>query len=153
MNAIQDDPEVLDGFLRDSLSILNESLQLIDRGEIAFHRVLALQLRLLLCDTTREHGRINNVSLIPRLDPKIELPILGPSGFSKSKKLALKQWLDQNIDKSEKSMTIRELIRRVCDLEGGAHVDMKLRFKISPTQINLLEKISRMLVRELVNDY
>ena len=125
-------------YSRDALQILLTSLDLSRRGRPEFYRVAALQLRLLLCDTTRRHGQIDNVSLLPRLLPDLRLAPLSANGTFdlKAQPLDLDHWLEQpvpaallgNIPGSAATgasgaLTIRYLIRWVCDQDGGAHVD------------------------------
>jgi hypothetical protein len=104
---------------RDSLNILKLSLQLCQQGQRPFYRVAALQLRLLLCDTTRRHNRVVSTAVLPQLFPTLTLPPVDPGG----EKLPLKDWLAQPM--AGQALTIREFIRRVCDQDGGAHVDFK----------------------------
>jgi hypothetical protein len=116
----------LEDYTRDALHILKRSLQLAATGEPAFYRVAALQLRLLLCDTTRRHNRIENTALVPQLFPDLHLPSLQPDGRPDTARppLALETWLNQplNIPSAHK-ISLHSLIRRVCDQDGGAHVD------------------------------
>ena len=63
---------------QDALKILRTSLNLMDQGQPEFYRVAALQLRLLLCDTTRRHGRSVDISLASRLWPDLRLHPFGP---------------------------------------------------------------------------
>jgi hypothetical protein len=139
--------DILSGYGRDVLQILLTSLDLSRRGRPEFYRVAALQLRLLLCDSTRRHGEIVNVSLLPRLLPDLRLAPLEPDGtFNRLRPpLPLDAWLDQPmpalmisspaaagsaVSGSPGGLTIRYLIRWVCDQDGGAHVDpRRLRFE------------------------
>jgi len=60
--------------------------------------------------------------MLPQLIPNLELPAFGPGGT----KLPLKDWLAQPIPgQLDRALTIRLLIRYVCDQDGGAHVDFK----------------------------
>ena len=139
--------DILSGYGRDVLQILLTSLDLSRRERPEFYRVAALQLRLLLCDTTRRHGEVINVSLLPRLLPDLHLAPLEPDGtFNRlASPLPLEVWLDQPVPAimisstaapvsaasgSSGGLTIRYLIRWVCDQDGGAHVDpRRLRFE------------------------
>ena len=106
-------------------NILKNSLYLYHRGESVFYRVMAVQLRILLNDTTRRHGRTRDISLLPLVSPDLELPV--PAGLSPiSDKLPLKDWLNLQIKIDEDSLTIRQLIRRVCHRKSGAHVNPKV---------------------------
>ena len=114
--------QTLLAYARDSLEILGYSLQLCRQGRRPFYRVAALQLRLLLCDTTRQHDQVVDIAVLPQLFPNLELPAMSPGG----KRLPLKDWLAQPVPgQSDQPLTIRQLIRRVCDQDGGAHVDFK----------------------------
>lgn len=117
----------LDRYLKDSLTILSTAVQLYHAGNKAQYRVAALQLRLLLCDTTRRHGKIVNISLLPRLIPEVTLPQPADKGFlAPNARLKLKAWLDQPLPgAAEAGITVRQFIRRVCEQDGGAHVDPK----------------------------
>ena len=115
-------PPNLLAYGRDSLNILQLSLQLVQQGRRPFYRVAALQLRLLLCDTTRRHGQVIDIAVLPQLLPNLELPAVIPD----EKPLPLKEWLAQPIPgQADQTLTVRQLIRRVCDQDGGAHVDYK----------------------------
>ncbi|MCJ7625360.1 MAG: hypothetical protein MUO76_17825 [Anaerolineaceae bacterium] len=113
-------------YAENAITILKHCIQLYQDGCMPFYRVAALQLRMLLCDTTRRHAKIINIALIPRLIPDLTLPPIGVDGEPDHKILpiSLPEWLTQELP-AETPMTIRELIRRVCDQDGGAHVDPK----------------------------
>lgn len=114
-------------YLRDSICILQSAVRHYQAGDIAFYRLAALQLRLLLCDTVRRHGRVEDISLLPRVHPACALPPVLPDGHPASADpLPLSAWLMQPLSGADGSvLTIRDLIRRVCDQDGGAHVDPK----------------------------
>ncbi len=115
-------------YARDALKILATSLELVEQGRTEFYRVAALQLRLLLCDTTRRHNRVVDISLARRLWPGLQLYSLNPQGLFDSSlpPRLLSEWLAQRLPlEGSQSVTLRALIRRVCDQEGGAHVDLK----------------------------
>jgi hypothetical protein len=112
----------------DALDILKESNQLACGEHTGFYRVAAAQLRLLLCDTTRQHGKIVDISLLPRLLPKLSLPPVDYHAdmVFRADEIPLADWLKQKVVMDESSeVTIRQLIRQVCDQDGGAHVDYK----------------------------
>jgi hypothetical protein len=111
--------QTLLAYARDSLEILRHSLQLCEQGQRPFYRVAALQLRLLLCDTTRRHNQVTDIALLPQLIPTLDLPAISPG----EKRLLLDDWLAQPIP--GQPLSVRQLIRRVCDQDGGAHVDFK----------------------------
>jgi hypothetical protein len=118
----------LQTYVRDSLEILRQSVDLYQQGHIEFYRVAALQLRLLLCDTTRRHNQIVDISLLPRLVPGLKLAPIGMKGINNPDLplLTLQEWLSQPLPlDTGLPITIRQLIRQVCDQDGGAHVDLK----------------------------
>ena len=119
---------ILHHYALDALNIIKQSIQLHRDGHQYFYRVVALQLRMLLCDTTRRHGKSINTALVPRVFPDLSLPILDQKGEQDpdSPPLPLTLWLDQKLASSSKTpVTIHQFIRRVCDQDGGAHVDPK----------------------------
>lgn len=115
---------ILAAYLRDSVAVLRRSLDLARSGEPWFYRVAALQLRLLLCDTTHRHNDVVAIALVPRLFPDFHLP----SPLDPAQVLPLAEWLEisllsEQVLPAGQALTIRQLIRRVCDQDGGAHVD------------------------------
>ena len=118
-------------YLQDSLRILQHSLVLARQGTPPFYRVVALQLRILLCDTTRQHNRIANISLVTRLVPGFALHQLLPDGRSDINALVLPlaEWLELPLPFR---LTIRQFIRRVCDMDGGAPVDPRPQAGLPP---------------------
>jgi len=135
MNA---DPQLIN-YAQGACQILKTSLDLARGSQPAFYRVCAAQLRLLLCDTTRQHGEVVNVSLLPRIFPDIRLhPLKKDTEVNngifdlEQAPLLLTEWLEQSLPvksinkkpiKDAGRVTIRGLIRQVCDHDGGAHVD------------------------------
>jgi hypothetical protein len=118
----------LQTYARDSLEILRQSVDLYQQGHIEFYRVAALQLRLLLCDTTHRHNQIVDIALLPRLAPGLKLAKIGMKGINNPDLplLTLRDWLSQPLPlETNPPVTIRQLIRQVCDQDGGAHVDLK----------------------------
>jgi hypothetical protein len=95
-------------------------LELVGAEKPEFYRVAAAQLRLLLCDTTRRHGQVADISLARRLWPDLRLPTLGAKIETVETDLPLIEWLAQPVPGG---ITLRRLIRLVCDQDGGAHVD------------------------------
>lgn len=123
--------EVLQAYLKDSLHILTASLEQVENGAVVFYRVVALQLRLLLCDSSRRHNRREDTSLAEQLFPDLALPALAPPHTP----LSLAQWLEQP---AAAGLTVRQMIRRVCDQDGGAHVDPHPRAglpELSPQEV------------------
>lgn len=121
---MQNQPELLI-YARDAAAILQRSIELYDAGVTAFYRVMAVQLRLLLCDTARLHDAPLDLALAPRVFPGLRLPPVGPDGQfdQQTAPLALEAWLEQPLPGP--GMTLRRLIRQVCDQDGGAHVDRR----------------------------
>jgi len=116
----------LQGYFSDALQILARSTALAQGEQPFFYRVAALQLRLLLCDTTRRHNRIENIALAARLFPQAGFVAPGP-GFRfepGAAKIPLAAWLEQPLP-VQPPLTVRQFIRKVCDLDGGAHVDLR----------------------------
>ena len=54
-------------------------------------------------------------------------PLDDKGAFNPSlEKIPLNKWLDQILpEQNDPNITIRQLIRSVCDQDGGAHVDLK----------------------------
>ena len=125
----------LRGYARDALSLLEANLRLYLQGRHPCYRVAALELRLLLCDTTRIHSRMVDISLAGRLWPELRLHRLSPAAYRLEfecdpPSLDRVAWLAQSLLLPESSphnlhdpLTLRGLIRLVCDRDGGAHVD------------------------------
>lgn len=129
MSATQDaNTMLLETYLADVLTILRTSLKLARQGQRFFYRVAALQLRILLCDSTRLHNRPLELGLLPRLRPRLALhPLTKDGAFDRSAPpIPLQDWLNQPLPlKNDSPLTIRRLIREVCDRDGGAHVDVR----------------------------
>lgn len=126
-----DSPPPLSTYLHETLTILECNLRLAQRGSPECYRVVAAQLRLLLCDTTRAHGQVIDISLARRLWPDLQLHPLNAAGQYDRKlpPLPLTEWLAQPVSVQITTPgtlpTLRELIRLVTDQDGGAHVDLK----------------------------
>lgn len=113
-------------YLRETIHVLHTCLHLAWEEYPAFYRPVAVQLRILLCDSTRQHDGVVDISLAPRVWADLCLPALGQRGADPTlPPLALADWLEQPIEALQPALTIRQLIRRVCDQDGGAHVDVK----------------------------
>lgn len=115
-------------YLQGSLNILRTSLKLGGEGQPEFYRVAAAQLRLLLCDTTRRHDRIEDISLAVRVFPDLAFHPLVGNKFDRNRfRIPLKNWLAQPLpeDENRAAPAIREFIRQICDNEGGVHFDPK----------------------------
>ncbi len=71
----------LSAYFRDSIFNLQSSVHHYHNGEKVYYRIAGLQLRLLLCDTTRRHNRLENISLLPKIIPDSKLPPLAGAGI------------------------------------------------------------------------
>jgi len=148
----------------DSLQILKINIENYDNGEKVVHKVIAVQLRILLCDTNR--GRENSLlpKLIdnPKLHPMQKMPHLEEikkdtsrrllffdtgtysSGSNRitnifdksSQKISLRNWLDQYI--FDFTITLKKLIKSVANKAGGAHVDCNLDDTLRKTSTTIL---------------
>ena len=107
----------------EALDILENCIQLYEQGKHHYYRVAAVQLRLLLCDTAFRHGQHEDISLIPALVPRLRLTPFSLKDNQNSI-TDLQRWLDSSTGLNT-DLTIRQLIRRVCDIDGGAHVETK----------------------------
>lgn len=125
MRASPEEIALLRAYTLDALSILQRCLEL--SGDCpAFYRVAALQMRLLLCDTTRRHGQVVSIATLPRLLPDLRLPAMDAAGRPDERiRLPLSEWLNEPLPATSAPVTPRQLIRCVCDQDGGAHVDLK----------------------------
>ena len=113
-------------YAQDAMTILRVSLSLARASLPVFYRVAAVQLRLLLCDTVRQHGRFVNTALLPQIIPGLELFPLDTTGVVDRNRspISLPFWLEQPLA-VDGNVSIRTFIRRVCDRHGGAHVDLR----------------------------
>ncbi len=114
---------VLTQYTRDAINILEQCVRLYEEGHESFYRVAAAQLRILVCDTTFRHDRQVDIAIVPTLLPDLRLHLMSDKTRSQPE-VDLQTWLDSPSG-LEPEMTIRQLIRRVCDIDGGAHVDVK----------------------------
>ena len=153
------------------ISILSICIFLVDAiGNKAFLNPVAVQLRILLCDSSR--GKDN--SLIPKAIPSmkfhpIKLEYLNiedakiiPSYNlfdTNSSKISLSDWLNQEIievDFHDKKTTVRDFIKTAADKLGGAHIDTKLEgyhLLIESFQKNYLIEIGKYIIKETGYDY
>ena len=118
---------ILTQYTQDALNILDHSLRLYDEGHKSFYRVAAAQLRILLCDINFRQGKQEDIAVVPILTPDIKLNLLDDHALPRLdvEAVDLQTWLDSPAG-LKFGLTIRQLIRRVCDIDGGAHVDIKL---------------------------
>lgn len=145
----------LESYFWDSLRIIEICLDQVEEGQPEFYRVIAAQLRLLLCDTTREYDQIVNISLLPRVFPGIQLqPVSKKGGFSHhADPIPLKTWLEQKVTVADTSISLQKLIRHVCDREGGVHVDpRRLGKRVLRDERDWILEIGRYLVNEDIED-
>lgn len=112
----------LTGYARDAIQILEHSRVLYAQGQVYFYRVAAVQLRLLLCDTVRRHGKMIPLALAVRLWPGLQLPGLAEN-YPDQNRLRVEEWLAQPVPDS--GVTVQQFIRCMCDQDGGAHVDVR----------------------------
>jgi hypothetical protein len=115
--------QILKQYTLDALSILEHSVWLYEQGHHSFYRVAATQLRILLCDTTFRHDHQQDISIIPILVPGLRLHIFSETQ-SITPEVDLQTWLDSPAG-MQTDLSVRQLIRRICDIDGGAHVDIK----------------------------
>ena len=121
-------------------------------GVPEFYRVIALQLRLLLCDSTRRHNQTVDISLVPRVLPDLKFHPLNSVGeFDHDlPPMALEAWLAQPLPiKATSPVTIRLLIRQVCDQDGGAHVDQRAAMLFIPEAARWVVHIGRYVMERL----
>jgi hypothetical protein len=138
--------------LVDCTTIITDNILLFDKGKYYSYKVVAGQLRLLLCDISKRSKRNN--SLILKIFPNIKLHplsfsledakkslkgrliLFSPGTLTTNSKriydifnihaepISLEQWLNQNI--LDEEITISKLITSVANIDGGAHVDQQL---------------------------
>lgn len=123
---------VLKQYTLDAVSILERSLELCKTGHPSFYRVAAVQMRILLCDTTFRHDHQEDIAILPILFPELMLHRLDANYRPRmdEPKIDLLTWLNSIAD-PKSNLTLRQIIRRVCDVDGGAHVDLKSQAGIS----------------------
>jgi len=117
---------ILAQYTKDAVNILDHSLQLFEEGHESFYRVVAAQLRILLCDTNFRHNQQEDIAVLPILAPDLQLHRLDENAqpIMDENTVDLQTWLDSPAG-TKTRLTVRQLIRRVCDVDGGAHVDIK----------------------------
>lgn len=143
-----------------------------------FNHVIAVQLRILLCDTTKDSDyRVINNSLINRIEPNLKLyPVTKletiqagnevyayvPKNFFDYSQpmIDLSSWLDQVILKMTllgklQTFTIRDFIKGYANKSGGAHVDKVLKEKnlIIEDQGEKLSTIAEGFLKSIGRDY
>jgi len=139
-------------YARGSLNVIARSLSEIEKGYPEFYRVIALQLRLLLCDSTRRHNQTVDISLVPQIAPELKFHPLNSLGeFDLNlPPISLEDWLAQPLPiKSNSPVIIRTLIRQVCDQDGGAHVDQRAEMLFVPEATRWIVRIGRYVLERL----
>jgi hypothetical protein len=116
-------------YLNDSLEIIKINLTAYRNGCRPCYRVLAAQLRILLCDQKHEHGRWQSRALAAAVLPGLTLhpclAISNPTPDTTKNPIPLIDWLRQILLlPSGKQQSIAECIKWVCEKDGGAHVDI-----------------------------
>ena len=142
---------VLQRYTLDAVSILRHSVDMMDGGFESFYRVAAVQMRILLCDTTFRHNRVEDIAVLPILFPHLKLPPLEAAPGSESRDwLDLEAWLSQPASPCSE-MSVRQMIRRICDVDGGAHVDLKPvnGIPLGCEQAQWIKNLARILLPEL----
>ena len=137
--------EQLEAHAHAAVDILRKSIQLQQTGGAEFYRVAAVQLRILLCDTTRRHNRVEDISLLPRLIGDFQL-----RSPTSQEHIPLRDWLASPLP-LHPPLTVRELLRRACDQEGGAHVDPHPETPPPPEGAEWIVRLGEILLGELQN--
>ena len=139
-------------YLKDSLNIIAQSLKLINSGQTFFYRVIALQLRLILCDTMRLHDEVIDISLIRRIEPNIQLHsiLVDADRTIDPETLSLENWLSTPLPGTkDEPFTICKLIRQVCDTDGGAHVDQRANLIFPPNYREWIIRLAGSVLSDL----
>jgi hypothetical protein len=119
-------------YLKSSLEIIRINIEAYRAGCLPCYRVLVVELRLLLCDRKREHNQWTDTAPVARLYPQLtwHAPIIISTDLpnhlpiSDGTELSLAEWLASPIYECGKRMlTIRDLIKIICEKDGGAHAD------------------------------
>lgn len=134
----------------EAMKILEYSVMLVNLFEIKeFNNVIAGQLRLILCDTTKKDNKVIDNSLIRKIQPNPKLFQVneltnfsdGIGGFIAGEMfnydkptIPLKTWLNQvilsiNLQGKKQDISIKEFIKFSANKSGGAHVDPILKEK------------------------
>lgn len=150
--------------LDEIIHILEVSIFLCEALKIdAFYNVIAVQLRILLCDNKRIiRSKIQKPMLHPHSGKVFNgasdlKSILSEDLFDKIKTpISLEKWLNKEIAWSvywEESMTIREVINAWANKNGGAHVDPSIpekeMFAIAVSGKDYLIVIARYVIKLL----
>ena len=154
--SIKSMSQILYDYASDSLNILQKSLELYNAGNLEFYRIVALQLRILLCDTAFRHDHVEDISILPKAFPDLKLHPINLDCLERNTgtKLPLVEWLEQGIPNANSHLTIRQFIRQICDQDGGAHADPKINsvFLSIPKYRTKIINLGTMIVNE-IKDY
>jgi hypothetical protein len=102
------------------MTLMSELVSQYKAGKLLFYRPVAVLLRMLCCDTTRRHGQVLSIALIPQIFPDLLFPALEQPDTV----IPLETWLKQEVgQKKTGSIPLQELIRLVVDRGAGAHYD------------------------------
>ncbi len=126
-------------YLRGALEIIRCNCQAYSQGCFPCYRVLAVQLRILLCDRKREHDGWKRTAILPEVFPGITLPVIadsrrmqmtlterqaGLSTIVEADRVPVSKWLEQIVwFNDQKQIEIKDLIKWVTEKDGGAHAD------------------------------
>ena len=140
-------------YARGSLNLIARSLSEIEKGYPEFYRVIALQLRLLLCDSTRRHNQTVDISLVPQVLPELKFHPLNSIGeFDHDlPPMTLEEWLAQPLPiKATSPVTIRTLIRHVCAAILVTHLaDQRAAMLFIPEAARWVVHIGRYVMERL----
>lgn len=119
-------------YIQSSLEIIRCNLAASRAGCLPCYRVLAVELRLLLCDRKREHNQWSDTAPVARLFPQLtwRAPLITNAdqpdhlSISDGPELSLAEWLESPIYASGgRRLNVRSLIKIICEKDGGAHAD------------------------------
>ncbi|RPJ97276.1 hypothetical protein CW357_01010 [Rummeliibacillus sp. TYF005] len=138
------------GKYNEAMKILEYSIMMVEFFELEeFNNVIAAQLRLILCDTSKRGSKIIDNSLIRKIQPNpqlhqikelVNLTVDGNSFvpdelFDYEKpRIPLSDWLNQvilsiTLQNKKQDITIFDFIKHSANKSGGAHVDASLEEK------------------------
>jgi hypothetical protein len=138
MDSITENPLLLN-YALDSMEIIQRNCRAYEAGSSCCYRVLAVQLRILLCDRKREHNTWRDISLATRMiphlsfhplnapypldldvNPTLPVQLIDPDRPS----LPIAAWLDQGLFSIHGELfSIRSFIKWISEKDGGTHVD------------------------------
>jgi hypothetical protein len=158
----------------ESLKILEYSIMLVEFFEVKeFNKVIAIQLRKLLCDTHRgeDISLIRKINSCPKLYPVTNnfeklsddgSAFINPSNLFdySAPRIELNHWLNQviykiKLSKKLNNITIKNFIKHSANKSGGAHVDDILpeeAFLVDVYHDRVLCAIAKCLLKSLGRD-